>query len=79
MGDRPDRCRPETARTLVSTAKRLQEFPEVDPAVSTGVIGFDRAVAVSRFAGRDDSLDILNETAGFDIAADPTPRSVPTQ
>jgi len=32
------------------------------------VIGFDRAVAVGRFAGRDDTGDILAELAGFDIA-----------
>lgn len=59
---------PETARELVSTAKRLTELPEVDDAVASGAIGFDRAVAVSRFAGRDDSLDVLSEMAGFDIA-----------
>ena len=59
---------PETARELVGTAKRLTEFPEIDHAVATGAIGFDRAVAVSRLAGRDDSGDILDETAGFDIA-----------
>ena len=59
---------PETARELVSTAKRLEELPEVDDAVASGAIGFDRAVAVSRFTGRDDSLNILDEMAGFDIA-----------
>ena len=32
------------------------------------MIGFDRAVAVGRFAGRDDTCDLLNELAGFDIA-----------
>ena len=31
-------------------------------------IGFDRAVAVGRFAGRDDTFDMLNDMAGFDIA-----------
>ncbi len=59
---------PETAGTLVTTAWRLEDLPDVDQAVSNGVIGFDRAVAVSAFAGRDDSCDILGETAGFDIA-----------
>jgi hypothetical protein len=59
---------PETARELVGTARRLAELPEIDHSVATGAIGFDRAVAVSRFAGRDDSVDILSETAGFDIA-----------
>ncbi len=46
---------PETARVLVSTARRLQDLPDVDEAVATGVIGFDRAVAVSRLAGRDNA------------------------
>jgi hypothetical protein len=58
---------PETAGMLVATAWRLEDLPDVDEAVASGAIGFDRAVAVSRFAGRDDSLDILGETAGFDI------------
>ena len=58
----------ETAGVLVATAWRLEDLPDVDEAVASGVIGFDRAVAVCRFAGRDDSCDILGETAGFDIA-----------
>ena len=57
----------ETARVLVSTARRLEDLPDVDAAVATGVIGFDRAVAVSRLAGRDNSLDLLSEAAGYDI------------
>jgi len=59
---------PETARDLVATTKHLEELPDVEDAVASGVIGFDRAVAVSRFAGRDDTFDILNDMAGFDIA-----------
>ncbi len=58
----------ETAGMLVATAWRLEDLPDVDEAVASGVIGFDRAVAVCRFARRDDSCDILGETAGFDIA-----------
>ena len=46
---------PETAGMLVATAWRLQDLPDVDEAVTCGVIGFDRAVAVCRFAGRNDS------------------------
>ena len=46
---------PESAGMLVTTAWRLQDLPDVDEAVTCGVIGFDRAVAVCRFAGRDDS------------------------
>jgi hypothetical protein len=59
---------PETAGTLVATAWRLEDLPDVDEAVANGEIGFDRAVAVSKFAGRDDSVDILDEMAGFDVA-----------
>ena len=59
---------PETARDLVATAKHLEELPDVEEAIETGEIGFDRAVAIGRFASRDDTFDILNEMAGFDIA-----------
>jgi len=58
---------PETARLLVSTARRLEDLPDVDTAVAAGEIGFDRAAAVSRLAGRDNSLDLLDEAAGWDI------------
>ena len=50
---------PETARDLVATAKHLEELPDVEEAIETGQIGFDRAVAVGRFAGRDDTFDIV--------------------
>jgi hypothetical protein len=59
---------PETARALVATTHRLDDLPDVQEAVETGEIGFDRAVAVGRFSGRDDNLDLLGDLAGFDIA-----------
>ena len=59
---------PETARDLVATTHRLQDLPDVEDAVEAGEIGFDRAVAIGRFAGRDDNVDVLNDMAGFDIA-----------
>ena len=59
---------PETARDLVATSKHLEELPDVQEAIETGQIGFDRAVAAGKFAGRDDTADILNDVAGFDIA-----------
>ena len=59
---------PETARDLVAATHRLEDLPDVREAVASGEIGFDRAVAVGRFAGRDDNLDLLNEMAAFDIA-----------
>jgi hypothetical protein len=58
---------PETARDLVATTQRLEELPDVEDAVAAGEIGFDRAVAVGRFAGRDDNLDLLGDLAGYDI------------
>jgi len=58
---------PETARVLVSTARRLEDLPDVDEAVACGEIGFDRAAAVSRLAGRDNALDLLSEAARYDI------------
>jgi hypothetical protein len=59
---------PETARDLVVTAHRIEELPDVEDAIAAGEIGFDRAVAVGRFAGQDDTGDIVNITAGYDIA-----------
>ena len=59
---------PETARDLVATAKRLEALPEVEDAVAAGRIGFDRAVAVGTFAGRDDTGDVLADMAGYDIS-----------
>jgi hypothetical protein len=58
----------ETARDLVATTYRLVDLPDVEDAVAAGEIGFDRAVAVGRFAGRDDTADILNNLAGYDVA-----------
>ena len=58
---------PETARDLVATTHRLEELPDVEEAVAAGEIGFDRAVAVGRFADRDDNVDLVNEMAGYDI------------
>jgi len=59
---------PETARDLVATSRHLGELPGVEEAVAAGEIGFDRAVAVGRFAGRDDNLDLVGDLAGYDIA-----------
>ena len=58
---------PETARDLVATAHRLEDLPDVADAVGSGLIGFDRAVAVGRFAGRDDTIGLLGDMAGYDI------------
>ncbi|MGB9359654.1 MAG: DUF222 domain-containing protein [Acidimicrobiia bacterium] len=57
----------ETARELVLTARRLDNLPDVEEAVASGEIGFDRAAAISRLANHDNALDLLAETAGRDI------------
>ena len=36
----------ETARVLVATARRLEDLRDVDAAVASGEVGFDRAVGV---------------------------------
>jgi hypothetical protein len=59
---------PETARDLVATTHHLEDLPDVEDAVAAGAIGFDRAVAVGRFAGRDDTADVLEAMAGYDVA-----------
>lgn len=46
---------PETVRDLVATSRHLLALPDGEDAVAAGVIGFDRAVAVGGFAGRDDT------------------------
>ena len=58
---------PKPRKVLVNTARRLDNLPDVDEAVASGVIGFDRAAAIARLADRDDALDLLSEAAGHDI------------
>ncbi len=67
MGGGSDGPGPRDRRVLVTTARRLEDLPDVDQAVACGEIGFDRAVAVSRLAGRDNALDLLSDAAGYDI------------
>ena len=64
---------PETARDLVATAKHLEELPDVEQAVAAGVIGFDRAVAVGRFAGRRRHVRPSERVGGFRYCGDPAP------
>jgi hypothetical protein len=59
---------PETARDLVVTSRHLLALPDVEEAVETGQIGFDRAVAVGTLAGRGGTGDILADMAGCDSA-----------
>jgi hypothetical protein len=59
---------PETAAVLVAAAKRLENLPDIDDALCSGAIGYDRAAAMSRLAGHPDASDLLQEAAGSDIA-----------
>ena len=52
----------------IRDSRHLEHLPDVEDAVAAGVVGFDRAVAVGRFAGSDDTADLLTVLAGFDVA-----------
>ncbi len=60
---------PETAKTLVATARRLESLPTVEHATAVGSISFDRAVAVARIAVPSEDVTIVDEVAVFDVAA----------
>jgi hypothetical protein len=59
---------PDTAKTLVSTARRLDGLPLVEAAALAGEITFDRVAAVARLAGPGDEHTALEESAGLDVA-----------
>ena len=59
---------PETAKTLVSTARRLEALPTVEDTVSGGLISFDRAVEVARIAFPSEDETIINELSVYDVA-----------
>jgi hypothetical protein len=58
----------ETAKMLVSTARRLETLPIVETAVMNGAVTFDRTVAVARIAEPADDGTVLDETAVYDVA-----------
>ncbi len=60
---------PETAKTLVSTARRLESLPTVEHATAVGSISFDRAVEVARITVPSEDATIVDELAMFDVAA----------
>jgi hypothetical protein len=59
---------PDTAKVLVSTARRLEELPLVEAAALAGEITFDRAAAVARLATPGDEETVLADSAGLDVA-----------
>ncbi len=60
---------PETAKTLVSTARRLESLPTVEHATAVGSISFDRTVEAARIALPSEDATIVDELAVFDVAA----------
>ena len=59
---------PETAKTLVATARRLETLPNVENTVKDGSISFDRTSAVARIADPSEDGTIIDELSGFDVA-----------
>lgn len=59
---------PDTARTLVSTTRRLEGLPIVESGAADGSITFDRAAAVARIANPSEGGEILHEMASYDVA-----------
>jgi len=59
---------PDTAKTLVNTARRLHGLPAVEHAAAVGELTFDRTAALARLAQPGDEKTVLEESAGFDVA-----------
>jgi len=59
---------PETAKALVSTARRLETLPIVESAAVDGAVSFDRTVAVTRVAAPAEDGSVLDELAVYDVA-----------
>lgn len=59
---------PETAKTLVSTTRRLEGLPKVAGSAADGSITFDRAAAVARIADPSEDSEVLDEMASYDVA-----------
>ena len=59
---------PETAKSLVSTARRLEALPTVQDAIGEGTVSFDRAAAVARIAEPSEHATIIDELAVYDVA-----------
>ncbi|GMQ85401.1 MAG: hypothetical protein BMS9Abin07_0967 [Acidimicrobiia bacterium] len=59
---------PDTAKTLVNTARRLDELSLVEQAAAAGELTFDRTIAVARLAQAGDEEAVLEGSAGFDVA-----------
>jgi hypothetical protein len=54
---------PETAKALVTTARRLESFPSIETAVGDGSITYDRTVAVASGLSRKWRLGVSEASA----------------
>ena len=59
---------PETAKALVSTARRLVALPTVEHAIGDGSMSFDRVTALARIAVPSEDETIIDELAVYDVA-----------
>ena len=59
---------PETAKALVTTARKLESLPTVEHAAGDGAVSFDRITAVARIAAGADDDSILDELSIYDVA-----------
>jgi hypothetical protein len=59
---------PETAKSLVTTARRLEALPTVQHTIEEGMISFDRTTAVARIAEPSEDATIIDELAVYDVA-----------
>jgi hypothetical protein len=59
---------PDTAKTQVATARRLEELPLVEETALAGEITFDRLAAVARLAQPGAEETAMEDSAGLDVA-----------
>ncbi len=59
---------PETAHSLVATAKALAGLPHLRGAASDGELSWDRTVEVAKAATPDDELEVLVSSYDHDVA-----------
>ncbi|MEN8113447.1 MAG: DUF222 domain-containing protein [Actinomycetota bacterium] len=59
---------PETAKTLMTTARRLESLPTVRNAAAGGSVSFDRCAAIARITDPSDDRDAVDEFAIYDVA-----------
>ena len=59
---------PENAKTLVNTARRLSDLPELATRLSSGEVSFDRIAEVSKLASPGQELEALEWSLSWDLS-----------